>query len=116
VKEARSEEPQEGTSHAGTMQWLFDTRDNTFYLLPSGERRDVRVKYMDTQFDMMAQPDHALVQCRYYDASEFANYRTIYYKKPYLELLFLRAPKLSFDSNGKVEDFDAHGESFVEVE
>ena len=71
---------------------------------------------MDTQCSLMLTSDGVVVECRHYDASDYAGYRTIYYERPWHELVLLPTSRLCFDQSGKLEDLLAHAEEFVTLE
>lgn len=89
----------------GPIQYLFDDRDSLWITLPGGERRMVRVKYMDTTFHLMFTESHLVVQCRYYDGSDFAGFRTVFYDLPIETLAFPGGILIKRLPTGEIDDW-----------
>jgi hypothetical protein len=110
-----SEQWPEFVASTGSIHWLHDGRDDIALMLPDGSSRTVRVKYMGTTYTLMQRELDVVVECRYYDSRNFADYRVVFYRRSLAELLFLPAPKYWRNSSGAIEDWDAHGAPFVPV-
>ena len=110
-----SEQWPEFVGSAGSIHWLHDGRNDIALMLPDGSSRTVRDKYMGTSYTLMQREMDVVVECRYYDSRNFADYRVVFYRRPLAELLFLAAPKYWRDSSGAIEDWDPHGAPFVPV-
>ncbi len=64
---------------------MLDTREHTSYLVhPDDTRRTIQVKYLEVRFQIVPEPDAALIRCCHVDAE---GYRTIEYRRPWAELL-----------------------------
>jgi len=101
---------------AGPMQWLVDS-DERRELVVEGKSITVHVKLMDTLMALHPQADgRVLVQCRFYDALNLQGFREVWYWRDAESIVFARATKLYRDAAGNVEDFDPHGEAWVDFE
>lgn len=110
-------EPAEFQSCCGTIDGMMDGRDDWFYLRPDGSNHSNRLKYTSCHFDVSPQDEGLVVKCKYYDQNEaVADYLTIYYSRPYCELLLLEDHKYFHDSSGNLEDVDWNAAGHVKLE
>jgi hypothetical protein len=97
------------------IQDLMDCREDLTLVYDDGESYSFRVKYIGCWFKVLLTGQQICVWCRHYDPGIQTN-REIFYEKLPEEVLFLKATKLSRDKQGQVEDWDPHGESFLDIE
>ena len=65
----------------------------------------------------MVTPLSLRVRCQYYDQNpDVAGMVTIYYSRPFEELLLLKDTKIYLDERGQVEDFHLHGGESIKLE
>ncbi len=98
----------------GELQWLFDTRDTILLKDVNGEERGMRLRLMDTRWQLMPRETDVLTRIQYYD-QDTAGFLVIFVAYPYDKLLFLKANKLYYDKQGKPEDYEPHGEPYVDI-
>lgn len=117
-EQVASAPPPDADSAAGVgpMQWLVET-DERQELIVDGTSITVHVKLMDTLMTLHPQADgRVLVQCRFYDALNIQGFREVWYWRDAESIVFARATKLFLDAAGNVEEFDPHGEAWVDFE
>ncbi|HEY1171509.1 MAG TPA: hypothetical protein VGH19_09085 [Verrucomicrobiae bacterium] len=103
------------TPEVGPVDGLLDHREEWRCILLDGSHHGFLLKYIGCSFSLMIVDDSVLVRCRYYDPTVGEDL-TIFYTKKFVEMLFLKAPRLYLDDADAIEDFLPHGESYVSIE
>ena len=93
----------------GPIEGMMDMREDWSYILPNGKTHTNRLKYTSCKFWVMLLPASFMVRCDYFDQNpEIADMRTIFYSRPFEELILLKDTKIFLDENGIPEDYDPH--------
>lgn len=110
----------EFVDQAGRIDGMMDDREDWSYVLPDGRTHRIRLKYTSCRFWIMAQPSSLLIKCQYYDPNPILpstkGMVTIFYSRPFGELLLLKDTKLLLDPQGNLSDFVLHGGATMTLE